>query len=695
MYCTSNEIFQKFIAPNYSATNGLAERNIQKLKNLLKAVNNVKKSIHDKLRNTLFHYRATPLTFGVLSDDAWHNRFIEVNTAYGVFGNNQKMKFFIIISIVVIATDALRDGSDWKNFKLKYSRNYQNLVEEKQRFEIFNSNLLRIKEHNEKYENGLSSYKMGVNRFADLTLEEFKERLTFSKGSKPTISAKQTVIDYEGDIPKEIDWLKKGAVTPVKDQAACGSCWSFSATGTLEGFNFIKTGKLVSLSEQQLVDCAEDNCFGCDGGLMYKALEYVVANGIMPENDYPYEAYNDECRLNKSDIAKAVALKGPISVAIDAEGFQLYESGIFDYPSCDNSIDDMDHGVLVTGYGSLNGADYWIVKNSWGTDWGMDGYVWMSRNKRNQCGIATQASYPVNSTYIAFGNNLKMKFLVIMSIVVITTNALSDGLHWENFKLKYSRNYQNLAEEKQRLAIFKSNLLKIKEHNEKYEKGLSSYKMGVNQFADLTSEEFKERLMYSRGSVPTIPTNQTVIDYEGDLPEEFDWVKKGAVTPVETQGACGSCWAFSTTGTLEGLNFIKTGKLVSFSKQQLIDCVTELCFGCHGGIMYKALEYVVGSGIMLEEHYPYEALNDECRFNKTDIALRIKSYEYVKANDENELKKAVALKGPISISINADPFHHYESGILDFPTCFNQVVYNNHGVLLTGYGSLNGQDYWI
>ncbi|KAG5870086.1 hypothetical protein JTB14_015185 [Gonioctena quinquepunctata] len=294
----------------------------------------------------------------VFADDTWHNRFIEVNTAYGVFGNNQKMNFFVIVSIVVIATDALSDGLDWENFKLKYSRNYQNLSEEKQRFAIFNLNLLRIKEHNEKYENGLSSYKMGVNRFADLTLEEFKERLTFSKGSKPTISAKQTVIDYEGDLPKTVDWVKKGAVTPVKDQAACGSCWSFSATGTLEGFNFIKTGKLVSLSEQQLVDCAEDNCFGCSGGLMYKALEYVVANGIMPENDYPYEAYNDLCRLNKSDIAvriesyeivkasdevelqKAVALKGPISVAIDADGFQLYESGILDYPSCGNSIDE-------------------------------------------------------------------------------------------------------------------------------------------------------------------------------------------------------------------------------------------------------------------------------------------------------------------------------------------------------------------
>ncbi|KAG5870090.1 hypothetical protein JTB14_015189 [Gonioctena quinquepunctata] len=257
-----------------------------------------------------------------------------------------QMKLFIIISIVVIATDAFSDRMDWEDFKLKYSRNYRNLAEEKQRFAIFNSNLLKIKEHNEKYENGLSSYKM----------------------------------DYAGDLPKEVDWVKKGAVTPVKDQADCGSCWTFSTTGTLEGFNFIKTGKLLSLSEQQLVDCAKDDCYGCSGGFMTKALEYVVANGIMPEEDYPYEAYNDKCRLNKSDIAvriesyehvkvsdevelqKAVALKGPISVAIDADGFQLYESGILDYPSCANFPGALDHGVLVTGYGSQKGKDYWIVK---------------------------------------------------------------------------------------------------------------------------------------------------------------------------------------------------------------------------------------------------------------------------------------------------------------------------------------------
>ncbi|KAG5870091.1 hypothetical protein JTB14_015190 [Gonioctena quinquepunctata] len=302
---------------------------------------------------------------------------------------------------------------EWERFKLKYSRDYQNYDEENHRFAIFNSNLLRIKEHNEKYENGLSSYKMGVNRFADITPKEFKERLTYSKRSEPTISAKQTVIDHEGNLPVEIDWAKKGAVTPVKDQADCGSCWTFSTTGTLEGFNFIKTGTLVSLSEQQLVDCAKDDCFGCDGGYMNRALEYVAANGIMPEKDYPYEAFDDQCRLNKSDIAvriesyenvkafdevelqKAVALKGPISVAIDADGFQLYESGILDYGACGSSPDDLDHGVLVTGYGSQEGKDYWIVKNSWGTSWGMDGYVWMSRNKENQCGIATDASYPV------------------------------------------------------------------------------------------------------------------------------------------------------------------------------------------------------------------------------------------------------------------------------------------------------------
>ncbi|CAG9859118.1 unnamed protein product [Phyllotreta striolata] len=187
----------------------------------------------------------------------------------------------------------------------------------------------------------------------------------------------------------------------------CGSCWSFSTTGTVEGANFRKTGKLVSLSEQNLVDCDKLD-HGCLGGLPMNAYKYIEENGIMTEKDYPYVAANGVCKFNQSkvavkitsfirvaegdeeDLKEKVALLGPVSIGIDSTWmFQLYKSGLFDDDLCQNNNDSLHHGVLVVGYGSENGKDYWIVKNSYGIEWGMDGYILMSRNKNNQCGVAT------------------------------------------------------------------------------------------------------------------------------------------------------------------------------------------------------------------------------------------------------------------------------------------------------------------
>ncbi|KAG5900618.1 hypothetical protein JTB14_017470 [Gonioctena quinquepunctata] len=324
------------------------------------------------------------------------------------------MKYFALLLFAIAACHAIGDKEDWETFRVKYNKSYLHPAEEQRRYNIFLSNLHTIEEHNKKYENGQSSFKMGVNHFADLTSEEFMESMKYSTRSKPTLPAKRAEFAFEGDLPTEVDWRKKGAVTEVKDQGSCGSCWSFSITGTVEGQNFLKTGKLLSFSEQQLVDCAKGECVGCDGGELNDALDYVVSNGLELEENYPYKEEDSTCKYNESIVAvkvksyevvkandenelqKAVATKGPVSVAICASfWFQLYSSGVLDDSDCGNLPEDMNHAVLAVGYGTQDGTDYWIVKNSWGPTWGMDGYVLMPRNVGNRCGIANEPVVPV------------------------------------------------------------------------------------------------------------------------------------------------------------------------------------------------------------------------------------------------------------------------------------------------------------
>ncbi|CAF1400283.1 unnamed protein product [Didymodactylos carnosus] len=221
-------------------------------------------------------------------------------------------------------------------------------------------------------------------------------------------------------IPAAIDWRKKGAVTTtIEDQGQCGSCWAFTATGALEGQHFIKTGKLVGLSAQNLMDCSgKFGNQGCNGGLMDASFDYIKANkGVDTEASYPYEAVEGKCRFNRTNVGAtdtgfvdlppgnetaleiALATVGPISVAIDGSqsSFQFYSSGVYDEPAC--STTQIDHSFVLVGYDTLtNGTvkqDYYIAKNSWGESWGNKGYIWMSRNKKNQCGIANIGSYPL------------------------------------------------------------------------------------------------------------------------------------------------------------------------------------------------------------------------------------------------------------------------------------------------------------
>jgi len=307
----------------------------------------------------------------------------------------------------------------WKLFKIEHNKQYAHETEELVRKQIFAENLKKIEMHNFLHSKGLKSYTLGVNKFADLESSEFKKLMNRYAVNAITVNStspdRATYLspNIELSLPDMVDWRPKGYVTPVKDQGQCGSCWAFSATGSLEGQHFRKTGQLVSLSEQNLVDCShKQGNDGCEGGLMDFAFQYIKDNGgIDTEESYPYQAQDATCRFKKGSIGatdagfvdvaendeaklqEAVATVGPISVAIDAghDSFQLYKSGVYDEPAC---TDNLDHGVLIVGYGNFNGKDYWLVKNSWGIGWGQQGYIMMTRNGGNQCGIASKASYP-------------------------------------------------------------------------------------------------------------------------------------------------------------------------------------------------------------------------------------------------------------------------------------------------------------
>ena len=293
-----------------------------------------------------------------------------------------------------------------------YGKSYGSDEEEMRRVTIWQANKKFIETHNAKADE--YGFELGMNALGDMENHEIVDLLNgYMQEMK---NSSKDVFTYNPNIEAAatVDWREKGAVTEVKNQGQCGSCWSFSATGSLEGQHFLKKGKLVSLSEQNLVDCSTIfGNHGCQGGLMDNAFKYVDENkGIDTEKSYPYQAHNELCRFRAKNIGascngyvdiprkderaltQAIQTVGPISVAIDASRatFHYYKKGVYYDHLCSSTR--LDHGVLAVGYGSEEGQDYYIVKNSWGPQWGMEGYVLMSRNRENNCGIATQASYP-------------------------------------------------------------------------------------------------------------------------------------------------------------------------------------------------------------------------------------------------------------------------------------------------------------
>ncbi|CAH1442706.1 unnamed protein product [Lactuca virosa] len=315
---------------------------------------------------------------------------------FALFLVSSAMDMSIIGYDITQTTTADTSASNWRtdeevnamyeSWIVKHGKFYNALGEKDKRFQIFKDNLKYIEEHN----SGHHSYKLGLNKFSDLSIEEYRLGYTGAipkRKSNKLKSDRYSPLSGDGDVlPDFVDWRCKGAVAAVKTQGQCGASWAFSAIGAVEGINQIVTGDLITLSEQQLIDCDTSN-YGCDGGFITDAFDFIIKNGgIHSDKDYPYTAKDGKCHTSKKNttlvsidsyeylleeselaLQKAVANQ-PISTGIDisSRDFMLYSSGIFS-GVCGELV---NHGVVVVGYGTEIGKDYWVVRSSWGAEWG-------------------------------------------------------------------------------------------------------------------------------------------------------------------------------------------------------------------------------------------------------------------------------------------------------------------------------------
>merc|ERR1712002_210841 len=327
-------------------------------------------------------------------------------------GHSSKMKVFVLL----LCGLAVARAGEWEDFKKTYGEVYPNSSEEQFRKSVFEDKLKFIAEHNARFEKGLTTYTVGMNHFGDMTQEEIKNTMMGLKMGPPPAKGIPHRRSVNNPLESSWDWREKGAVTPVKDQGQCGSCWAFATTEVIESHVQIATGSLPVLSAQQVTSCTPNplHCGGtggCRGSIPQLGFTYIQLFGHVEEDAYPYvsgsSGSTEDCEYNLDNVTPVVGLTGytiltannvqavmehvatvgPLSVAVDASNWSWYSGGVFDGCSYDQNI-ALNHAVVLVGYGTDSAeGDYWLVRNSWGTWWGEDGYIRLKRESSEVCGV--------------------------------------------------------------------------------------------------------------------------------------------------------------------------------------------------------------------------------------------------------------------------------------------------------------------
>ncbi|XP_071974082.1 cathepsin W isoform X2 [Engystomops pustulosus] len=490
-------------------------------------------------------------------------------------------------------------------FMKQFEKNYKSFQEYEHRLSVFSSNL---KEAERLQRDELGTAQYGVTKFSDLSAEEFSNSNLDSNFVEKLLQIKQQSVPTTIKSPLNKDWRKHGVISKVKNQGKCNSCWAFASVGNIEAHWGI-LGFPRNLSVQQVLDCGPCDA-GCKGGFTWDAFMTV----------------------EMQEMISYVGNNGTLTVIINNKLLQHYQKGIIHnlQQSCDPDL--VNHAVLIVGYVREKKIPYWIVKNSYGTNWG-------------------------------------------------------ENEEFERYIKQFNKIYKNPKEYQYRLSVFSENV-KVARRMQEAELGTAEY--GVTEFSDLTDSEFTRSSLPSVGAFP--PKNVKELKVEAEpIPKSCDWRKAGVISSVKYQGKCGSCWAFASIGNIEAQWGI-LGHNVNLSVQRVLDC-GPCERGCRGGFFWDAYTTVMElQGLPSENDYPYEGITLDCKVFQSKNLKGINDFVMLPRN-EYAMASYVKNNGTIAVTINSTSLKHYKNGVIRNPSCDQNYV--DHGVLLVGYSEDKNGHYWI